>query len=75
MEKTNFTSYKQYLLGLLLSRNAKKTHAAQSIMKCFYSLRKERTHDLQKKQLQKLFLQCVLSVQLASMNAFTSYDK
>ena len=44
MKKTNFTSHKQYLLGLLFSRNAKESHTDQSILQCFYSPLKERTH-------------------------------
>ena len=35
MKKSNFTSYKQYLFGLLFSRNAKETHVDQSILQCF----------------------------------------
>ena len=43
MNKNNFTSHKQYLLGLLFSRNAKETHTEQSILQNFYSPLKERT--------------------------------
>ena len=48
MKKTNFTSHKQQLFGLLFSRNAKEIHTDQSILQYFYSLRKERTHKLSK---------------------------
>ena len=39
-----FASCKEYLLALLFSRNVKKTHTDQRIVRFFYSLRKERTH-------------------------------
>ena len=38
MKKTNFTSQKQYLFGLLFFGNAKETHTDQSILQYFYSL-------------------------------------
>ena len=43
-KKTSFTSDKQYLLGLLLYRNVKETHADQSILKCIYSVWREKMH-------------------------------
>ena len=77
MKKTNFTSQKQYLFGLLFFRNAKETHTDQSILQYFYSLsEKKELTNFQKKQLQKAFSPvCMLSVQLDSMNVFTGCDK
>ena len=58
--------------GSLFSRITKETHTDQSILQCFYSLWKERTHKLSKETAAKTFsLVCMLLVQLASMNVFT----
>ena len=73
MKKTNFTSHKSYLFGLLFSRNTKKAHADQNILQCFYSLLKERTHKRSKEAAAKTFSPvCMLSVQLAAINVFRS---
>ena len=82
MKKTNFTSHKQYLFGLLFSRNAKETHADQSILQGFvlqsiyYKVHyPEKTVliNLEKKKMQKTFSSiCMLLVPLVSMNVFYS---
>ena len=57
MKKTDFTSRKQYLFGLLFSRNPKETenHTDQNILQCSYSLWKERTHKPSKERAAKNF--------------------
>ena len=74
--ETSFTPHKQYLFGLLIFRNLKKTHAEQSILQCLYSLsEKKELTSFQKRQQQKTFSPvCMLSVELALMNVFTPCD-
>ena len=44
MYKTKFAYHKHYLLGLLFSRNVKKTYNRPKCNTIFYYLIKERTH-------------------------------
>ena len=39
-----FTSYKQYLVGLLFSEKPMKTHSDQSTLQVFHSVWKEKAH-------------------------------
>ena len=41
MKKANFTSHKQYLFGLLYSKIAEETYTEQSILGCFYSMKRK----------------------------------
>ena len=75
-KKDNHFFLKQYLFGLLFSRNAKKTHADQNILHAFWSVWKETTCDPSKATTAKnLFSSvyvawCMLLVQLFSINVF-----
>ena len=44
MEKTKRISHKQYLFGIIFSKNVKRTHVDQSILHFLNSLSKETTH-------------------------------
>ena len=45
MQEIKFTSQKEYIIGRLFSRNAKKTHTDQSTLQNFYSVQIETTHN------------------------------
>ena len=60
MWKTIFNSHNQYLVGLLVSRNAKKTHTDQIILPVFFTLsEKKRLKNLRKWQLKNNFFPSV----------------
>ena len=68
--KTKFTSHKQYLLGLLFSRNAKKTHTDQSMLQAFLACLKRnisQTFEISscKKSFRSVYY-CVKSVRIRS---------
>ena len=45
MQEIKFTSQKEYIIGRLFSRNAKKTHTDQSTLQNCYSVQIETTHN------------------------------
>ena len=55
-QKTIFTSHRQYLFGLLLSRNVRETHTDESIRKYCYSVWKEKTNKTSNVAAAKIFL-------------------
>ena len=60
MWKTQFSSHKHYLFGLLFSRNAKKTHTDQSILLTFLlCLKKNVSLTLKSSGCKKVFRKCV----------------
>ena len=61
MKKTKFTSYKEYLYGVLFSRTVKKTHTDQSILATFFVLLLKRSDSQTFKysSSKNPFLQCV----------------
>ena len=74
IQGTKVTSHKQYLLGLLLSKNAKKKTHKQKHTSIFYTLfEKKWVINLQKQQLGKTFSSVyILQIQLSMMNVFNS---
>ena len=71
MWKTNFSSHKQYLFGLLYSRNAKKAHTDESILQNVLLCLKRNVSQTFKSS-KKVFLKCISLIQLASTNVFYS---
>ena len=71
IKKNAFTSYKQYLFGLLFPQKSKMTRTDQSTLYFFTLPEKKRLTNLWKKQLQKRFSSvCMLLVKLASIFFF-----
>ena len=60
MWKTKFSFHKQYLFGLLFSRNAKKAYTDQSILQTFLLCLKRNVSQIFKSSsCEKVFLKCV----------------
>ena len=60
MKKTKFSSHKQYLFGLLFSRNAKKAHTDQSLLQTFLLCPKRKVSQTFKSgSCKKVFRKCV----------------
>ena len=58
--KTKFTPYKQYFLGLLFSRNAKKTDTDQSELQAFlFCLKRNVSQIFKSSSCKKVFPKCV----------------
>ena len=58
--KTQFSSHKHYLFGLLFSRNGKKTHTGQSILLTFLlCLKRNVSLTLKSSSCKKVFPKCV----------------
>ena len=60
MWKTKFSFHKQYLFGLLFSRNAKKAYTDQSILQTFLlRLKRNVSQTCKSSSCEKFFLKCV----------------
>ena len=76
--KNKFTSCKQYLFGLIFSRNLKMSHTDQVYYKFFYSVGEEMTHKHLKvatAQSVSFSPMCILLLQFALINVLIQCDK
>ena len=72
VEKTKFSSHNQYLFRLLSSRNAKRIEQTKVYHTFFYFVSTKKWPTNLCGSCKNPFLQCMLLVQLASMNVFYS---
>ena len=74
MWKTKFSSHKQYLVGHLFPRNAKKSHTDQSILETFFTLseKKHLKKPLKAAAAKKSFSNVFIIDTTASTNVFYS---
>ena len=74
IRKIKFTFNKQYLFGLLFSRNAKKTHTDQYILRAYLlCLKKTVSQTFKSNSCKKVILQeCISMIHLTTMNVLYS---
>ena len=72
--KTKYSSYKEYLFGLLVPRNAQNSHKNQSILQTFILCQKGNISQTFKSSSCKKSLSqvCISLIQLTSTNVFYS---